>query len=87
MFYGVNDMFKKKLRARVVYVDNDKTEGYAIEILVNNKWELHAYYPFLVAENDNVISDYLHYSIIRNLGELQLMGYKVDLAIKKFGMA
>jgi len=70
-----------KSKAQLRYLKReDGREGYAINIYDNGEWVLDSWYP-LVERKDhgNGESDYVHWSILCKLSELQNLGYDIDL--------
>lgn len=75
-------MAKRKLYARLRYhKDEDGREGYAIEVSGNpdKGWGLDTWYPLVPKDGGNGETDFIHWSILRKLGDLQRLGYEVDL--------
>lgn len=71
----------KKMRAQLRYhKKEDGREGYAVNILSDGEWGLDSWYP-LVERNFNGEADYVHWSILRKLADMQEMGYEIDLRI------
>ncbi|MGN0180386.1 MAG: hypothetical protein ACI4DY_13265 [Monoglobaceae bacterium] len=75
----------RKMRAQLRYHKReDGREGYAINILTDDGWSLESWYPLVAkvgadkvgAENE---TDYIHWSILRKLANMQDYGYEIDL--------
>lgn len=76
-------MAKRKLYARLRYHKHeDGREGYAIEIRSNSNddWGLDTWYPLVPKDGGNGETDFIHWSILSKLGDLQRLGYVIDLA-------
>lgn len=58
------------MKARVIYKEMNDREGFAIELLSGDDWELCNWYP---VEDFN----YLHWTILRELRGLQNLGYEI----------
>lgn len=72
-------MAKRKLLARVKYnLNYNGREGYAVEINTEGEWGLDSFYP-TVARKGDTEPNYVHWSILRKLNEIQKLGY--DLTI------
>ena len=70
----------KQRTARVKYetaTDNGK-EGYAVEILTDEGWGLDTYYPLVKREGEERdVCNFVHFSLINKLSELNSLGYEV----------
>lgn len=67
------------MKARVIYKEVNNQEGFAIELLNGDDWELYAWYPCAERKNANPGEgfDYLHWTVLKRLGELQDLGYEI----------
>lgn len=71
-------------KARIRYINDDKREGYAVEILSQEKfnfeWGLDSFYPLVRREgcDENEERNFVHFSLINKIGDLNRMGYKIQ---------
>lgn len=70
--------------ARVKYYDDYKgKEGYAIEICTrqSDDWGLDSFYPLVRREgaSDEDGKNFIHFSIINKLAQLQELGYNISI--------
>ena len=72
-------MAKKKMKAQVRYQEMDGAEGYAINVTSGGDWELDKWFPLVKKEGGPDCGDYLHYTFLFKLAELQEQGYDIDL--------
>lgn len=74
-------MAKAKMKAQLRYhKQEDGREGYAINIYTDGEWGLDTWYPLVERKDRNDGEpDYVHWSILRKLAELQAWGYEIDL--------
>ena len=75
-------MAKKKLYARLRYCKRqDGRVGYSIEVRSssNGEWGLDTWFPLVAADGWDGETDYIHWTILRKLSELQHLGYEIDL--------
>ena len=74
-------MAKEKMKARVRYEKReDGREGYKVEIYSEGEWGLDTFFP-LVAKAGAEDTDFIHWTFVRKLSELQAFGYDIDLRI------
>lgn len=75
----------KKMKAQLrFHKKEDGREGYAINILTDDGWTMDSWFPLVAkigadkvgAENE---TDYVHWSILRKLAQMQDYGYEIDL--------
>ncbi len=74
-------MAKRKLYARLRYCKKeDGREGYSIEVRSGNgEWGLDTWFPLFARDGGNGQTDYVHWSILSKLNNLQQLGYEIDL--------
>lgn len=66
-------------KARVKYVNDDRKEGYAVELFLDGEWAFSSFYPLVRRENANEDEEknFVHFSLINKISELQELGYKI----------
>lgn len=75
----------KKLKAQLRYhKKEDGREGYAINILTDDGWTMESWFPLVAKVGADAIgkeneTDYVHWSILRKLSQMQSYGYEIDL--------
>lgn len=67
------------MKARVIYKEMNNRDGFAIELLDGDSWELYSWFPCTERKNANPEEgfDYLHWTILRELWGLQNLGYEI----------
>lgn len=68
------------MKARVKYNhDYNGKEGYVIYLCVDGEWVFSSFFPLVKREgaNDNEESNFVHFSIINKIAELQAYGYVI----------
>lgn len=69
------------MKARIVYVNNEKREGYAIETLIDGDedWGLETFYPLVKREgaDEEEEKNFLHFSFVNKLKQLSDLGYSI----------
>lgn len=59
---------------------DDGREGYAINILSDGEWCMDSWLPLVESkDHSNGETDYVHWSILHKLSQLQDHGYEIDL--------
>ena len=68
-------------QARVRFQNNNGKEGFAVELLQEDGiWGLDTWYPCVERkDHGDGRTDYLHWTILRKLSELQDLGYTVSI--------
>ena len=71
---------KQKMKARLKYNKNwNGKEGYVFEIDTDgNGWEFESFVP-LVSKDGQSEANFVHFSIINKLAQLQAWGYEVTI--------
>lgn len=75
----------KKMQAQLRYhKKEDGREGYAINILTDDGWQMDSWFPLVAKVGADAIgkereTDYVHWSILRKLSQMQSYGYEIDL--------
>ena len=74
-------MKNQKLKARIRYEMNGDREGYAIHIkdLETGEWGLESWFPLVAKEGGNGENNFIHWTFLVKLNELQTFGYDIDL--------
>ena len=73
-------MKKYTLRAQLRYhKQDDGREGYAINIFSDGEWGLDSWFPLVAREGGDGETDFVHWSILNKLSQLQNLGYDIDL--------
>lgn len=67
-------------KARVRFEEREGQEGYKIEINTGDGWCFESWFP-LVRKEGGKATDFIHWSILAKLGQMQAQGYKLDLMI------
>ena len=65
--------------ARVVYVNDDKKEGYKVETYMDGEWGLDCFCPLVRRENANEDEEknFVHFSLINKIKQLNDLGYSI----------
>lgn len=64
--------------ARVIY--NEEHDSFDVEILSNGDWGLESRYPCVCKDGQAILgANYIHFSILRKIADLQWMGYQVEV--------
>lgn len=75
-------MAKQEKKARVRFQKSaNGREGYAIEIFSEGEWGLETWFPLVAraGAEDTRETDFIHYTFLCKLSELQRYGYEIDL--------
>lgn len=74
-------MAKTKMKAQIRYHKReDGREGYAINILGHDgEWGMDSWFPLVEIDKVRSEADFVHWSILKKLADLQYMGYEIDL--------
>ena len=69
---------KNEKIARIRYIKNEEREGYLVELLDDNEWGLNSFYPLTRRENAREEEkDFIHFSILNKINELQQLNYSI----------
>ena len=67
-----------KKNARIIY--NEKEDTFDVEIETKEGWEIEKRFLCVVAEErPSIHADFIHFSVLRKIKDLQDMGYKVKI--------
>ena len=73
-------MAKEKLRAKVVY--NEKEDSFEIYINTGDGWGFcTGYRCFTIAKDPNGEPNFISFTVLKKLAELQAYGYEIDYQI------
>lgn len=72
-------MKKATMKAQLRYSRKEAgREGYTLNIQSDGEWTMDSFFPLFARENGDGEADFVHWSLLRKLHDLQELGYDID---------